>query len=434
MKKLVALTLVLVLLVSCGRTPSEGSIETSQEETTVDSTEVVDQEVVFIEPETPVLSSTKYVSLSLEDAQLIDTSSLYYTYVLGVRKSYPDYLPDIVHFDYPYIYYTRMTATVDGADDDDPNYYIGRYSVETLERVEFALDDWHAQSDVTESTVYVDRDLVFYVYSPLSEEFSIRIEMFDFSDESRKTIAEYPAHNVIGYIKKLNDSEIVFLIYEQVGEDTEQVLVKYNFVDDSLCEIYRGDNVNVKEGTKDIWAFDTEDDNIVLLMQQYLNDTMTFYIRIIDDEGNIVSDEKVDALSEYDSYGDTAESLVVVNDYVFICFSRFTRDADNQKPLFVILKKAGSEYRLVEAEANEEPRYLCSSTQSDCVYFTVRDNSNKLFVVDTATDESYVVTIENENIQNVLADSDGNILVEERTDDISRWYIILSEAVLDNLK
>lgn len=203
--------------------------------------------------------------------------------------------------------------------------------------------------------------------------------------------------------------------------------MKYNFVDDSICEIYRGDNVNVKEGSKDIWALDTEDDNIVLLMQQYINDTMTFYIRIIDDEGNIVSDEKVDALSEYDSYGDTAESLVVVNDYVFIGFSRFTRDADNQKPLFVILKKVGSEYQLVEAEADEEPRYLCSSTQSDCVYFTVRDNSNKLFAVDTATDESYVVTIENENIQNVIADSDGNILVEERTDDISRWYIILAE-------
>ncbi len=72
MKKLIAIVLALILLVSCGKATSEEPTETGQVDAQIsvetDSTETTDEVIVFIEPATPVLSSTKYVSLSLEDA------------------------------------------------------------------------------------------------------------------------------------------------------------------------------------------------------------------------------------------------------------------------------------------------------------------------------------------------------------------------------
>ena len=74
------------------------------------------------------------------------------------------------------------------------------------------------------------------------------------------------------YAKQISDEEAVFLLYEQVGDDTEQILLYYNLTTEELREIYRGESIHgYSEGSissKDIWAIDTDGGNIYLLMQQ----------------------------------------------------------------------------------------------------------------------------------------------------------------------
>ena len=80
-------------------------------------------------------------------AQPLDTDTLYFTEVLGSRKRYLNSLPSIVGFQYPYIYYERMTVMTEGASSEDADLYIGRYSVETGESQELGIESFTAVSD-----------------------------------------------------------------------------------------------------------------------------------------------------------------------------------------------------------------------------------------------------------------------------------------------
>ena len=91
--------------------------------------------------------------------------------------------------------------------------------------------------------------------------------------------------------------------YEQVGDDTEQILLYYNLTTEELREIYRGEDIyGYSEGSlssKDIWAIDTDGGNIYLLMQQYENTQMKFYLRVIDTQGNMIQETGLESLSMY---------------------------------------------------------------------------------------------------------------------------------------
>ena len=78
------------------------------------------------EPAVPTLQLEEY-QLYERDAQQLDVSPLHFTEVLGVRKRYENALPAVIGFQYPYVFYERMAAVVEGATEEDPAMVIGRY-------------------------------------------------------------------------------------------------------------------------------------------------------------------------------------------------------------------------------------------------------------------------------------------------------------------
>ncbi len=228
----------------------------------------------------------KNIRLSINEAQPLDTDTLYFTEVLGSRKRYLNSLPSIVGFQYPYIYYERMTVMTEGASSEDADLYIGRYSVENGELQAFGIESFTAVSD--EARLVINENLVVYMYCSSDEQGSMimKIELFDFDNNTKKLLSTNTVHNVFGYAKQISSEEAVFLLYEQVGGDTEQILLYYNLKTEELREIYRGEDIyGYSEGaisSKDIWAIDTDGGNIYLLMQQYENTQMKFYLRVID--------------------------------------------------------------------------------------------------------------------------------------------------------
>ena len=209
----------------------------------------------------------------------------------------------------------------EGASSADADLYIGRYSVETGESQEFGIESFTAVSD--EARLVINENLVVYMYCSSDEQGSMimKIELFDFDNNTKKLLSTNTVHNVFGYAKQISSEEAVFLLYEQVGDDTEQILLYYNLTTEELREIYRGEDIyGYSEGSissKDIWAIDTDGGNIYLLMQQYENTQMKFYLRVIDTQGNTIQETGLEALSMYNTIGDTADSLIVKENYVF---------------------------------------------------------------------------------------------------------------------
>ena len=78
------------------------------------------------EPAVPTLQLEEY-QLHERAAQQLDVSPLHFTEVLDVRKRYENALPAVIGFQYPYVFYERMAAVVEGATEEDPAMVIGRY-------------------------------------------------------------------------------------------------------------------------------------------------------------------------------------------------------------------------------------------------------------------------------------------------------------------
>lgn len=371
--------------------------------------------------------------LDESEARRLDASPLYFTEVLGVRKRYENALPAIIGFQYPYVFYERMTAIVEGTTEDDPAMYIGRYSVETQEVREFALDDFQAATD--EARMVIDENRSVYMYCATGEDGRtvMKIVLFDFSRNSQKLIGTYPVYNVFGYAKKLNEDELIFLLYESVESGAQQILLLYNLPDDEIREIYRGPTMGgyhtSSSSTKDIWAIDTNNGNIDLFLQQFENGVMRLYLRTIDSNGKILNETALDGLSMYDSVKDTADSLVTKGNYAFIHFSQFDKEESNTNLPSAILYHMGRDYQLLETEAASSMNTFCSadSPESPLLFFSSHRDDDKIYLFNTSANKEYSLTLGFDSVQDIAADCYGNILVQTRVNEESIWYLFESE-------
>lgn len=378
--------------------------------------------------------------LDSNDAQRLDTSPLYFTEVLGKRKRNEAALPVVIGFQYPFIFYERMTAVVEGTTEGDPAMYIGRYSVETQEVQEFPLDDFQAATD--EARMVIDQNRSVYMYCTTGQEGStvMKIVLFDFSNNIQKVIGVYPVYNVFGYAKKLSSDKLLFLVYESVESGTQQILLLYDIQNDEIQEIYRGPVMGGYHtssiSTKDIWAIDTNNGNIDLLMQQFESGTMHLFLRTIDTNGKILSEVPLDNLSMYDSVKDTADSLVTKDNYAFIHFSQFDKDENNSNPPSAILYRIGDDYQTILTDAVSSMDTFCSddSPNSPFLFFLSHRDANTIYLFDTAANKEYTITLEFDAVQDIVADSNGNILIQTRADEESIWYLFPSEYIMTLIK
>lgn len=450
MKNVLLLLLVLAFVISavgCNHIPS------AEPDNTGDITEQNNEQPLHhddydkFEPDISLLDDVyrntielQDVKLSINDAQLLDTSPIYFTEVLGTRKRYPNSLPVITGFQYPYVFYERMTVVVEDANRNDAALYVGRYSVETKEAQEFAIESFTGISD--EARLVVDEDRIVYMYSTLDEQGNLKmnIKLFDYLNNTQKIISAHSAHNVFGYAKKLCEDELIFFLYESVSSGTQQIILHYDLQTETLNEIYRGQNMtgysDSSTSTKDIWAIDAGNGNIDLLMQQFVDGKMVSYLRTIDEEGQTVYEEELSALSRYDSLEDNADSLVIKGDYAFIHYSQFNKSEDNTNAPFAILRKVNSDYRLLDIDGDIMPKMLSGIGSPDIpyVFYHLYESAQTLFAFNVNTGEGFLLELPGDGIQNFAMDTSGNLLIAARTDEKTNWYFFPSERVLKELK
>lgn len=332
-----------------------------------------------------------------------------------------------------------MTVVVEDADKNDADLYIGRYSIETKEAQEFAIESFTAISD--EARLVVDEDCIVYMYCTLDEqgELKINIELYDYKNNTSKLLSTNYVYNVFGYAKKLNEKELVFFFYESVSSNTQQVILHYDLESEKLNEIYRGNNIvgynDNSTSTKDIWAIDTSNGNIELLMQQLVDGKMVFYLCTLNNQGTVIQETKLDALSQYDSIEDTADSLVVKGNYLFIHYSQYNKSEKNSNAPFSILYKENNEYHLLKTEDSITPKNICGSKASDMPYVVYRsyESENELFVFNVDTGERFLLDIDRNEIGNSWVDQAGNLLVATRTEDKTNWYFYASDNISEKL-
>lgn len=265
----------------------------------------------------------------------------------------------------------------------------------------------------------------------------MKIELFDFDNNTKKLLSTNTVHNVFGYAKQISSEEAVFLLYEQVSDDTEQILLYYNLTTEELREIYRGEDIyGYSEGSissKDIWAIDTDGGNIYLLMQQYENTQMKFYLRVIDTQGNTIQETGLEALSMYNTIGDTADSLIVKGNYVILHYSQWTKEPDNTNAPVSILCKNDSGYKALDIESTVRTKnlYLGKADDTPYVFFNTVDKKEELFILNTETGEEITLTLFGDGIRSSAVDSNGNLLVETRIDDKTEWYLFGGDSIIE---
>ena len=382
----------------------------------------------------PTLQIEEY-QLNESYAQQLDVSPLHFTEVLGSRKRYENSLPVVTGFQYPYVFYERMSAIVEGTTEEDPDMFIGRYSVETQEVKEFPLDHFLAISD--EACLTIDQNRIVYMYCSTGDDGNMvmKIMLFDFLNNSQKLIATYPIYNVFGYAKKLSDDDLIFFLYESVESGAQQILLLYNLPSNTLREIYRsptmGGYQSSSVSTKDIWAINTNGGNIDLLMQQFAHDVMHLYLRTIDRNGVILNETELEALSMYSSVKDTADSLVTKGNYIFIHFSQFNKDEDNTNFPSAILYRTNTGYELLQTETASLMDVYCGndSSSSQLLAFSSHRNENIIYLFDTTSNKEAHLTFLFDGVQDIVMDIEGNVLVQARVNEESLWYLFPSEYI-----
>lgn len=416
----------------------EEDTETNQPEIPLgDDTSYDESANIQEEPIPPTVSeitelSLRDITIELQDTQIIDASTLYYTEALGSRKTYENMLPQIIGFEYPYVYYERMSALVKGAEPNAPALYVGRYSIETKEKYEFAIDSFSAIS--SEARLIVNDDCVVYMYFLNGRMVS---ELYNFADGTRKILDDTQAHNVFGYPKKLSENEIVMFMYESTPNGAQQKITRYNISSGELIEIYRGEIMggykDSQTSTKDIFAIDTYNGEIYLLMHQYSENRMHSFIKKLDKEGNILSEEKLDALNQYNTLEDTADSLVIMGDYAIVHFMRINRSENNMNPLSAVLYHAYDGYKLFDVGEKIELNTYCGigSDELPMAFFAIHNDVDTIFACDTQTNEGISLHINGVGVVTTVVDSDGKLLIATRNDEKTNWYIVTPEHYLD---
>ena len=256
-----------------------------------------------------------------------------------------------------------------------------------------------------------------------------------------ETLYTHSVGNVFTYVKAINKDEFVVFFYGQdIPEERKltQYVIKINLNSQECKVLYRGEIMNWEsndKSTRDIWAIDVYNENVYLLLHQLINGKMTTHLRCISKNGDAVSDVELNALEKYSDKNQTAHSIVVEENHIFINYSNSAKDAP-----FVILKRNGSNYEMLEME-NYYPKNLLIPNLIDgkyLVFDTYQDDwknkgSNKrsydLFIFDVETDTAKLLKTEVDSIGSMWGDLNGNLLVTHTTEGLDdKFYYFRKET------
>lgn len=455
----VSLVLVLcILLSSCSQSNSSNNNSQLYVDTSSNFIAEANSYIASINSEVPVLNYSE-ATIHESSMQRIEADALYYTEILGVRKRYEYSLPGIIGFEYPYVFYERMSVVVESATEDAADLYVGRYSIETGEIDEIPIEEFSAISN--EARLVIDERYIAYMYCTSDDTgwLIMNIAIFDMQTGTKEIIYSERAGNVFGYAKKLNSRQLIFMFYPQNadGSETYQIVLKYDMNTNEIPELYTTEDMDwsdSKNSTKNIWAIDTDGENIFLLSHQLVDGKIITFLDTLDSSGTVQSVQELIALSMYDAKDDVADYIVVKGDYLVIHYDQFYKAEENTNPPCAILKKsADGTYRQVDLQGIY-PRFFIGEKQGspELLYFSLPKNyfepSNTrthghLFVFNKENCEVSLVDLGISDVQDFHADSSGNLIVYTRESDgsehgvledaVSNWYYIPAGAISESI-
>ena len=410
-----------------GTTPAE-----ENEEDTNITSKPVDTEVTEL--------SLRETILEINESHQADVSAFYFTQVLGIRKTYENSLPSVLGFEYPYIYYKRNPSIIQGASQEEPDVYVGRYSVETKEKQEFAIEN--SFSTIRDSIIVVNKDCLVYMHTKRVEQLMMVPELCNFADGTHQILDETPAHNVFGYAKQLDESELIFLMYESTSDGARQTITRYNLLTNELVEIHRGEIIGgYKESqtsSKDVWAIDAYNGEIYLFMQQYSENRMHYFMQKLDRDGNVLSEEKIDSLSRYSTLDNSADSLVILDNYAVVHYAPWHKSPSNTNPPTAVLYHTEDGYKLFDTGEKIKIWFNCGTATTDhlTAFFEIHNDdgssyNDTIFACNARTNEGISIHIDGAGVRYSHVDSKGNLLVETRDNDKSHWYVVPASEFLE---
>ena len=177
-------------------------------------------------------------------------------------------------------------------------------------------------------------------------------------------------------------------------------------------------------------------------MQQYSEDRMHSFMQKLDRDGNMLSEERIDSLGQYDKIEDCADSLVVLDDYAVIHYTKQYKSASNTNPISAILYHTEDGYEFLDTSEKIKLNTCHGTVTTDhlTAFFATYNDDNSInydtmFACNSRTNEGISIHMDCAGVGNYYIDSKGNLLVFARDNDKSHWYVVPASeflAVLEN--
>lgn len=373
----------------------------------------------------------------------IEADPIRFTQVLGTRKRFENSLPSVVLFEYPYLYYERMSAITEGSENGDL-LHVGRYDVESDIKQE--LGELKFQAMMNDSQLLVDNRYLIYAPCRADDEgqLYLNITLFDLQTHNQKLIFTYPTRNVFVYSKQLNSDEIIFFFYGQekdMDNRTQQQIIKYSISNDSVTTLHKGelmDWTSEMNSTKDIWTIDVDKNQIYLLLHQLNDGKMTTYLRVLDENGVQLEEQEITALNEYDTRDQTIDSVTVQEDLIFVNYSQFGVEEESKKNApSAILKILQKDTVLLDI-GNTYPKKLLNRNliENRYLFFSTYSEHPNLLVLDTVKRGIILADLDVNNIIFLTCDNNGNIaaVAEDKDGNNDKIFVFMKEDILKRIE
>lgn len=352
---------------------------------------------------------TRSLSLDLQYAKEMDVSPLYYTGYLGSRETFPKSLPTLLFSEYPYLYYDRMG---EGEDNAAP-MTVGRYSFETKKSEELVLKDYVA-NDGRYMLINPDSLIYKYNYYDANGQWTTCFELLDFPSQNQTKIVSVVAASMEGDCARLNEHEIVIQCNEKGANNSEELILRYNLDSGECTEIYR-DDYNNDGSTRDIWAFTASNNRVYLLMQQIIDGRMHFYLRILNQDGEQLSDTELEDLAKhYPAQSEGVDQLHIHNNQLFLHFAKWSSPTWSEPSLIALEQNEGNLHMEGQIEIFPYQKVGESAAGGNWICFNAHRNPGVLFWYNT---QEHIATILDLGLSkeieyvNAVVDPVGSILI-----------------------
>lgn len=348
MKKLLSVSLVLLLLVACHKTDTSNAKHTA---TNASSSSVSEVKAI---PKGPA-SLNENINLKLQE---IKADALLYKDTTCVSNALQNTLPTVLAVQNNKLFYMayKTPEAVQKAKIKDMSQYgpkrrhFGYLDLQTSTKHEILLQDFFLGSADDDYAYYLladDKLLLVYNSTSKSEKFKdihTKLALLDFAKQTVTPLAEYATADIGGLskIRSLNDHKLVFAINVVTNfakAEMQQVVLTYDLNTKQLTELVK--KPICKDANKEILNFDSINGEIYLLTRELKANKAKLFLQTYNKVGKEINKIELNALDEKFTNMSVLNMLVEGN-LLFIEFKDLAHDPNGKSACVVLEKKDNS--------------------------------------------------------------------------------------------